>query len=1186
MSIYEWPADTERESGDDPLARQRFMAPRRLQFDLEGALLAGRTMAPRGPRRARELADGMGSAFGQATGTMNLWLPLGPTRLLDGQAANDPRVAGRVRALAVHPNGERIYAAAANGGIWYSSNSGESWRSIGGLAPTDRSGITRPAHRHACGAVLLKPDHDFPDDESKDVVFVGTGERTPGTFARPGQPLAGIGILAATGPASSTEDNPWVREAPNVAGHGVFRLAAQPNGSGVVAATSIGLLERPASPGEGINWEPVAGAPFHTFGGVVMDVLWTAAVGAAPERLWVWGTGDQGGLWVRDAPDPDFFFVATPGGINARSVLAASEPPTKVYVLNNRFNTTPKKLPALYRIANDSIDVPTATQVTDGVPDVLRDQGEYDITMAVDPGNADRVVIAGSWLVTKNPGGTPFESYNGSLVVAEVGMKASKLTFGYNAAPTAIGIGVHADVHDLHYAKGGARLWVSCDGGVFLSDHPTRQVGFIARNDGLQIAEANFIASHPTCEGLVVVGLQDNGVMERHSSSVWKVVMKGDGGGVTFDPTDTTRYLAQYIRATWLTSSGGGFNALLVRGGTPVPGTETGSDENNKSSFYSTPAAVKHTRGSGAAAHDVTQVVVGTDRVWYTEDWGLHWATLPGGTDPITPTTYDRGQNRLAQPVAVLKWAGPDVLWVLTQELWEDPGGQVLRLERTAGSADAGGPGSWADPTDVIVVQKKKEKKGGTGVEGKIHEATAWTDLAVNPGAAGAGPKGAVYLGTTGHPDKPQVDTLWWFDGTETWYPTHLRTDVPAAVTAVLCDPANPEHVYVGTTIGVWRGTRTVVGNNPPQWAWEALVNGLPEAAVEDLSLFDSGGLRLLRAAIAARGVWEMAIDTNVTDLTYVRAHDDDLRWRLQALDKQRDGTTPRSWHGSPDVRPRQSPSAPAAFALPTAPLWLPWSRGVVGIDELLRRFQAALRSQKNDPRIRATGKWDLYFEELLREHGAPQGPAPTLTVSVDEPFWKSVMETAHKTAEPWSGVPSEADLYELTPKLSEGTVGAASCEVPRGPVKVDVVVHRRGVPVGGSEIRVTLLHWIDPSTTGRAQYDDSTTWFSGNVPWTAAVNDVLNSNDGTTAQTFAGGWQFSQAAPNSRMDLTGQVVDNGSPGVVTFDADLSAASANDVVLFVALIREGTNVALAAGSLRDLAFNNPGVAIRSVRLVG
>jgi hypothetical protein len=768
-------------------------------------------------------------------------------------------------------------------------------------------------------------------------------------------------------------------------------------------------------------------------------------------------------------------------------------------------------------------------------------------------------------------------------------MKASKLTFGYNAAPTTIGIGVHADVHDLHYAKGGARLWVSCDGGIFLSDHPTKQVGFIARNDGLQIAEANFIAAHPTCEAHIVVGLQDNGVMQRHSSSVWEVVMEGDGGGVTFDPTDTTRYLAQYIRAGWLTSSGGGFDALLVRGGNAVPGTETSADENAKSSFYSTPAAVKHTRGSGAAAHDITQVLVGTDRVWYTEDWGDHWVTLPGGTDPITPTTYNRHQDQLAQPVAVLKWAGPDVAWVLTQELWEDPGGQVLRLERTAGSADAGGPGSWPAPADVIVVQQRKEKKGGTGVEGQIHEATAWTDLAVNLGAAGAGPKGAVYLGTTGHPDKSQVDTLWWFDGTDTWHPTHLRDHLPAAVTAVLCDPANPEHVYVGTTVAVWRGTRTVVPNNPPQWAWEALANGLPEAAVEDLSLFDSGGLRLLRAAIAARGVWELAIDTSVEDLTYVRAHEDDLRWRLQAFEKQRDGTTMRSWHGSPDVRPRQSPSAPAATALPTATLlWLPWARGRVGITEHLRRFQAALRSQKNDPRIRATGTWDLYFEELLREHGAPVGPAPTLAVSVDEPFWKSVMETAHKTAEAWGpGVPSEADLYELTPRLAEGVVTAASCTVPCGPVKIDVVVHHRGrFEIGGSNIRVTLLHWIDPRTTGRAQYDDSTTWFSGDVPWTAAVNDVLNTADGTTAQTFAGGWQFSQAAPNSRKDLTGQVVDGGRPGVVTFDVDLSAASADAVVLFVAVIREDTDVALAAASLRDLAFNNSDVAIRSVRLSG
>ena len=118
--------------------------------------------------------------------------------------------------------------------------------------------------------------------------------------------------------------------------------------------------------------------------------------------------------------------------------------------------------------------------------------------------------------------------------------------------------------------------------------------------------------------------------------------------------------------------------------------------------------------------------------------------------------------------------------------------------------------------------QSRKAKKDATSADGPIREAIAWTDLAVNHDAGGAqrGPKGAVYLGTAGHPTNAAVDTLWWFDGTKTWHPTGLRAEAVAApVTAVLCDPANPDHVYVGTTVGIWRGTRTLAANQPPESA-------------------------------------------------------------------------------------------------------------------------------------------------------------------------------------------------------------------------------------------------------------------------------------------------------------------------------------------------------------------------------
>ncbi|HEY1368903.1 MAG TPA: hypothetical protein VGF23_17405 [Gaiellaceae bacterium] len=1183
MSVYDWPevSSPGEEREDDPFGRRGYVSRRRVPIDQEEALAAGRTLAvappPKTRRRRRKsdmpmLEEPLRAPAHEIT---DLWLPLGPTVMLKGQAANKPRVSGRVRAIAVHPNGQRVYAAAANGGIWYSKDGGGSWASIGGFAATNTAGITRPAHRNACGAVLARFDPAHMDDETKDLVLVGTGETTPGKQARPGSELGGVGIFTATGPAASTDDDPWTLEAPNLAGDGVYRLAAQPGGTTIVAATSSGLFQRPDAPGAGVNWTQVADAPFNGLTDECTDVLWTAAGGGFPARLWVWVVGgkDNNGLWVR--PDGGAFTrIKTPGAYNQVSALAASEPAaTRVYVLNNRYYSgdAVKKAPGLYQIDGSGNAVAdTAPQVLDGVPDVLRDQGDYDITIAVDPGNANRVAIAGSYLEAQNPAGLDYESYNGSIVVAEVGVKAGRLTFGHPTPLVMVGIGAHADVHDLRYSNGGATLWTACDGGVFRSDRPTQQVGFFARNDGLSIAEANFIASHPTCEGYVVVGLQDNGTVERASTNVWRLVEEGDGGGLAFDPTSTERWVAQYVQATWNTSSGGSFDTMLTRGN-----ADKADDEDKASAFYSSPGAIKHTRPSG----DVGQILIGTDRVWYTEDWGTTWATLPTGTDPIKAATYDRGQDKLDESVYVCRFASPDVAWILTGPRFDTPGGKIYRLERTAGSADAGGPGTWTKPAELIAHSSPKGKKETLDA---FHRSAAWTDLAVNLDAGGTqhGTKGAVYLATAGRPGTDDVDTLWWFDGTDTWHPTGLRKNaVPAPATAVLCDPANPDHVYVGTTVGVWRGTRTLPDGQPPSWAWETLVNGLPEAAVEDLSLFDFDGVRLLRAAIAARGVWELDLGSSPSELCYLRAHDDDQRRRPRALEKKRDGVSDRSWHASPDVRPRIAP------AVITKPTTLPWTLVDPAIDtETLRRFQAALRSQANDPRSRATGVWDLYFEEVLRDHGGTVNP--NQTVNLDSALWDTVMVAPHATAEPWgAGVPSEADLYELVAELNEGEPGSASASMPPQQLKVDVVVHRRSiVPVDGADVRVTLLQWIDPSAAHRAKYDDATTWFSGNVPWTQAVNDVLNSSGGTTGASFGAGWAFVGSGANRRKTLAGQTIDNLRSGVVTFDINLLNARQDLLLLLVAVIREGGDIALDPTPLKDLALTSPNVAVRSVRV--
>src|SRR4029077_11219727 len=112
------------------------------------------------------------------------------------------------------------------------------------------------------------------------------------------------------------------------------------------------------------------------------------------------------------------------------------------------------------------------------------------------------------------------------------------------------------------------------------------------------------------------------------------------------------------------------------------------------------------------------------------------------------------------------------------------------------------------------------------------------------------------------------------------WRPTGLSTSfngtwgvpadqVSAPALAVGVDPDDNSIVYVGTSVGVVRGQLTIGGTPAAPtyaWQWSQFMNGLPEAVVQDLSIFKGSGLKLLRAALQARGVWEVDLaNTTVT---------------------------------------------------------------------------------------------------------------------------------------------------------------------------------------------------------------------------------------------------------------------------------------------------------------------------------
>jgi photosystem II stability/assembly factor-like uncharacterized protein len=92
-------------------------------------------------------------------------------------------------------------------------------------------------------------------------------------------------------------------------------------------------------------------------------------------------------------------------------------------------------------------------------------------------------------------------------------------------------------------------------------------------------------------------------------------------------------------------------------------------------------------------------------------------------------------------------------------------------------------------------------------------------------------------------------------DGGSTW--TNVSTGLPSgvAIHAIEIDASHPDTLFVALDVGVYRTTNGGV-------SWTSFSRNLPNVLVKDLLLHQPA--RLLRAGTQARGMWEIALDTDV----------------------------------------------------------------------------------------------------------------------------------------------------------------------------------------------------------------------------------------------------------------------------------------------------------------------------------
>ena len=144
--------------------------------------------------------------FARVANRVGPWFPLGPTN-----------INGRVKSIAMHPSNSNIlYAGAANGGVWKSTNGGDFW-----------STKWKFEDSLAIGAVATAPSNG-------NVVYAGTGEDTPGC----GNSYGGVGLFKSTDAGST-----WARIADSsVVGSYCNKIVVHPaNSRRVFVASETGV---------------------------------------------------------------------------------------------------------------------------------------------------------------------------------------------------------------------------------------------------------------------------------------------------------------------------------------------------------------------------------------------------------------------------------------------------------------------------------------------------------------------------------------------------------------------------------------------------------------------------------------------------------------------------------------------------------------------------------------------------------------------------------------------------------------------------------------------------------------------------------------------------------------------------------------------------------------------------------
>jgi photosystem II stability/assembly factor-like uncharacterized protein len=494
------------------------------------------------------------------------WQSVGPTN-----------IAGRIRAMAMDPSDANVlYAGAAGGGVWKTTDGAKTWRPLTDFAPNLR-----------IGSLAVHPT------DSR-VVLAGNGEG----FVLWQDGLAyGRGILRSTDAGET-----WnvIASTENANFEFVFGIAYDPFDPQIVLASTRTGVQRSTDGGETWTFQRFSGKR-----GMMCEFSRTTEglVYAAIETRGVYRSTDHGATWSGILASG----IQTSGF--ARVQIATA--PSNGDIVYAAYTALDETCAGVFKTTNrgDSwVKITTPTSEIDGA-DYMREQGSYNSVLAVNPTNPNLVWAGGIDIYRSTDGGTTWKQVTNWFSVS-----------GYQY--------VHADQHALLInPKNSFQMYAGCDGGVYKTTNAGAT--FTDANAGLITTQFHSGTPHPTTD-VVLGGTIDNGNLKISAGTTWSDVTGGDGGWTAIDYKNPRTMYAEiyYLDFYKSTNYGAAGSWRSKMSGIPTSGSGGTSDRVG----FMAPFEMDRT--------DPTRLYAGTYRLYRTTNSAELWSPistdLTGGSGYLT----------------------------------------------------------------------------------------------------------------------------------------------------------------------------------------------------------------------------------------------------------------------------------------------------------------------------------------------------------------------------------------------------------------------------------------------------------------------------------------------------------------------------------------------------------------------